>query len=142
MKRGDKNKQHKADPSQGVTHSRLCRCFGYVSCKECAKDCCVDCNMFSLCCDCTRFLQGTCQCVKDIGCVECMEKKLHCNAACVAQTCKQDSPLCIIICHGLGIMLLAGLALCFALYFAVAYGERVFAAIDSPTEYSCNKQNA
>ena len=67
-----KQREDRANPAEAVDESRFCKCFGYVSCSECSKDCLVDLNCIKLCCDCKRFLNGTCNCLKYCGCVSCL----------------------------------------------------------------------
>ena len=116
-----------AAPDEEVRTSQFCRCFGYISCADCANDCCVNCNFISLCCNCTRCLQGTCQCMEHIGCVRCCYK-CGCSEACVKQTCKKESPLCRMIFNGIGVMFGAVLAAAISAFLGLQYRDRVAAA--------------
>ncbi len=135
--RATKNKQRAADPSEEVSTSKFCRCFGYLSFSECGQDCCVQCNFFTLCCNCSRCLAGTCQCMKHIGCIRCA-KKIGCHKECINQTCKQESPLCKIIFNGIFIIICAVLALLYSLSFMSSYQAMAQEADALGADYTCN----
>ena len=142
--RAAKIKKKTGAPNETAAESKMCRCFGYISFGDCIHDCFVQCNCVTLCCNCSRFLAGTCQCMKQIGCIKCLAK-IGCHQSCVQVTCNKDSALCMIIFRGLVVMLLALIAASISSYFALQFKEQYEKSKDPPVnavtgedeKYSC-----
>ena len=113
-----------AAPDDEVQTSKFCRCFGYISCGDCMQDCFVNCNFCALCCNCSRCLQGTCQCIEYIGCVKCAFR-LGCDERCVKTVCKKESALCMMIFNGIFVMVFAAMAAGYAMFIGNTYQERI-----------------
>lgn len=120
------------NPGDSVAQSKFCACFGYLNFNQCFKDCFMECNWFSLCCNCNRCLAGTCQCCEVIGLKGALPKGMQGG-------CDKKSPICIMFFNGCPIMLVSLIAMILAWLEMTEFGEKYNEAVAAGEEYSCFK---
>ena len=122
-----------SDPASEVETSRTCQCCGYSSCGMCLSECIGAYVLCKVCCNCSNCLYCMCMCCEKIGC-----KSLVACCGCNADLlCDAESPLCLILAHGLLVMIAAAACFCYSISLALQYGDLYDAALLLESKYSC-----